>query len=370
LLFLSNLTFAQENCSQGILAPVDVGNQDILFVVSTDTEQQIWRYDFFESASVDTGIKIPGDSFQLILSPHSNQLAYGLTDFHTTDLDSPTNRIMVVDLKTGNDVEVFSGGSPNYPQIIDLHWIEDGLLGFVSNAREQQYTIVDIENGSSETYQSKIPIPQQETIGESIRGDWHIEYSPDFSRAAFMDFRDYENNITFWNLDSGQLIESDAELPVGWVAVNRAFKWINADHFLIRNEELNWLVFSLQNNTIQRITDVGETYRLQAPIVAPNTASIAFVVQDADLNSFNTSIAVWRDSELIESCLNEDSGQYLMTPTGWDDHSRYFAFTVYDYEDTQTHVYVFDAETARLSSIYLVDKADPKAVVIGWIEVN
>ncbi len=150
--------------------------------------------------------------------------------------------------------------------------------------------------------------------------------------------------------------------------MNRAFTWIDRDHFLIRNDELNWLKFSLQDDTLETITNVGEHFRLNAPTVSQDMTSIAFQVQARDLDSFNTRMAVWQFADLIESCLDEENGQYLMSRSGWYSSGRYFAFTVYDYVEADTNVYVFDTETANLANILSLNYAESNAVVIGWVE--
>jgi hypothetical protein len=369
ILMLSGILSAQDGCKPALNNSIAGQNYDLLFIASTHTAQQIWRYNFGKQAAVDTKLRIPDDAFQLTLDSGANQLAYGIIK-HDPISNKDTLKIDTLNLNTGENVEVHAGKPPELPQIIDLRWLGNNRVGFISNGREQQYTIVDVQNGSSITYHSEIPILPKTNVSESVLGDWDIQYSPNFTRAAFIDFRNSDNTITFWNLDARQQIKTDLELPVRWVDAKGAFEWINEDQFLILNAESNWLEGSLESNALRQITDIREDYRLRVPVIAPKQQLIAFQVFDSDSNNFTSSIGVWNGKALIKSCLSKDSGQYLMNSRGWDKSSRYFAFTVYDYVADETHIYVFDTQTAILSNIYSSNRADPKAVVLGWVEAR
>jgi hypothetical protein len=371
---LTITTVSQDDCG---LDQLDIQNQLLLFSVSTDTERQLWRHSFAENSSTYTGVSIPDDAAQLVLSPDSSRLAYRLIDYGTLNPDDDVLKVNVLDINTGDDAEVFAGTNPDTPQLIDLRWIDNNRLGFISNGREQQYTIVDVETGDSIMHRAGIPIPERDTVGESIWGDWDIAFSPLFSRAAFVDLWEFDI-ITFWDLETGSLVKTDVEFPVGWVYPSRPYKWADEDHFLIRNDEWNWLEFSVEADTVRQLTDVGEIYRLHAPVVSWDGTSIAFIVYHKDSNNFDTSLAVWNNGELIKSCLNEQTGQYLRSRNGWDNSSRYFAFTVFEYAAERhppyvyndTSIYVFDTETAALSKIYSLSQTDSTTEAIGWIEAD
>ncbi len=188
LLVTISLSFAQESCGY---EEADT-SQHLLLVIPTNEEQQIWRYSFLEDEAIDTGIRIPISAFQLTLSPNSNQLAYRLIETDESVPNGREFRIMVLDLGEDSEIEVFAGSTPNITQVVDLRWIDEKRIGFVSSAREQQYTIIDIDRLEAKNHRANIPIPVQETRQESARGDWHIEYNSDFSRGAFMNFRDIQ----------------------------------------------------------------------------------------------------------------------------------------------------------------------------------
>lgn len=369
MLILAALVTAQDSCSQGSFDPIDAPTQNLFFIVTTDAEQQIWQYQFSENLRVETDVRLPADASQLVFNSHLNQLAYALIDVGSTNGDTVL-KIYLIDIITGEQAEVFSGTSPIFTQLIGLHWTADNRLGFISNGREQQYTIVDIKSGTIETHQAGIPIPPRKTAFENPFGDWHIEFSPNFAYAAFMNFMDYRSNIAFWDLASGGFLQTDVEIPVRWYDRQRAGIWADDNNFLIMDEKLDWFNFSLQTNMLHQITDVGDAHKLLAPIIAPDNLSIAFQIWHTEPGNFDTSIAVWRGGDLIESCLTENIGQYLMGEQGWDSTSHYFAFTVYDYVKEVTNIYVFDTVSASLFNIYSLNRADARAVIVGWIDAD
>ncbi|MCA9882909.1 MAG: hypothetical protein KC708_08065 [Anaerolineae bacterium] len=360
------ISLGQDACEFELSEAADAIDGGFLFLVSSEREQEIWLYDFNQAASNNLEMTLPIDAWGIALSPQGDEIAFAMSNYDEVAAELTVN---LLNIETGNTRQVFAGDADTQiTQIVDLHWISESQLGFVSNGPKQQYTIVDVNEGIAKTFRAEIPIPELNVLGGSIWGDWDIKFSPSFLNAAFLHVLDYQSTITFWNLNTKNKVDIDYQIPVRWVANNRAYSWIDDDRFLVRNQESNWLEVSLKQNLVQKMTDAGSLFQLDSPIIAPDGSSIAFLVRDIRLDSFSTMLGIWRNGELALSCIKTTSGQLQVNSEGWDDTSRYFVFSVYDYENAISEIYLLDVTRNQIADLYLLDFPSTRVSALGWVD--
>ncbi|MAS37359.1 MAG: hypothetical protein CL610_25380 [Anaerolineaceae bacterium] len=358
------LTYAQHDCQSPIIRIPSPENQRILFSLTTEIEQEVWQYDLQTGEQYDTGHRLPLRSVQLSLSPDQSKLIYAQIVYGE---DTNQIKLTLLDMKQDRHRLVFKGDS-TIVQIIDLHWIDNQSVGFISNGREQQYTIVDTSDATFVSLSANIPAPPNTTVGESIWGDWDIVFNENFSLAVVIDYRNYDSEFIFWNLiDSAPLI-LDNQLSGRWINITaRAYKWADNDRFLVMDNNGNWFKFDVRKDSIWQVTDVSEEYLLQNPILSPHSSDIVFQSIDAQAGTFATTIAIWREDSLLQTCLTLTNFQFRMDSSGWDTEGRFYAFTAYDNVSDETYGYLLDTETIEISTIFSKNEADPTATIIGWI---
>ncbi len=341
---------------------------DLLFMYSTEDALQVSTISSSDSSTIQSRFVLPADASQVSLNPSNLKIAYALID----NSEVISRRIMLLDLLTGESSEILESSEDDIPQIIDLRWIDETRLGFVSNGVEQAYTIVSINEGIVQTQSANIPIPERNVRGGSSFGDWDIVFSQDFSHAVFIDFRTPDQPIEVWDLESSTKLGIDNLPPVSWTGGSqgsRAYKWHPVeDVFWIREEISDWYSIDIENNQISKTADEDGLGILQFPAIHPDTNDAIFQAVLELEGQFIRNVVLLKNGVLESTCL-ETANAILNTDTaGWNSNGELYALTRINDLQNESVILVLDTNSLEFFRIHLDDSALAQLEILGWIQ--
>ncbi len=337
----------------------------LLFMVPNEETIQIWRSSSGDQLAIPTKFTLPLDASQIILDPSGSKVAYVL--LYNGQVAS--RRIMLLDLFTGQTEEILSSTVANIPQLIDLRWISETQLGFVSNAIEQAYTIVNIGEHSFQTRNANIPIPERDVRGGSSFGDWDIKFSQDFSHAVFIDFRTPAEPIEIWDVENSEKLDIENLPPVSWVGAARAYRWHpTEDIFWIRAGISDWFEIQITTHEILQITDAGSLGILQFPIIHSDTDRSVFQAVNDQQGQFVTSLMLLDDGILKSTCLEITIAVTFNAGTaGWSSEGDFYALAQIDHEREKSMILILDTTSLEFANIYESSSVLPQMEILGWV---